>query len=759
MKKTVSLNGVWDLFYQDGAKGERLSFLKREGAGRIEAKVPGNVELDLSRAGILPEDLFRGMNTVKAYKTETWDFLYERKFDFAGCGEDETCELVFDGTDCLAEYYLNGEKIGESRNAFIPHRFPAAPRIGENVLAVLIRSAVLDQNEKPYPAYLFAGWGSSHGVWLRKPAHSFGWDIFPRAVTAGLWRDVKLEISGRYAFEGHGYIYNMDDLERPAVRTWFSVRASYDEITGGKLAVRVEGRCGGSSFGGGLDLSMNRAKTGSVNTVVRDPKLWWPKGYGEANLYDVTLTLLRDGEAVDEIREKIGLRRLELDRTETLGEDSRFRFLINGVPVMAKGSNWVPLNPYHSLDGERYEKAFELINDVGCNILRVWGGGVYEADEFYRRCDESGVMVWQDFMMACHIVPMEEEFLRELREEFTAVVKAFRHHPSIVLWSGDNEIDEAMASAGFNPENNVITRKLLPEVIVREDYQRPYLPSSPYLPGSVWDRYRKGEDVYVERHLWGARDYYKADFYKNSRAHFVSETGYHGCPARSSLEKMVTPGALWPIFNEEWSLHSSDQQGSMARVELMMNQVKQLFGFEPDNLDDFILASQISQAEAKKYFIERIRAKKPYTGGVIWWNLLDGWPQMSDAVVDYYYEKKLAYSYIKRSEAPFTLLVDEMKNWHYDLIASNDSLKARRGTFRAEDIETGEVLAEGRYDVGANENRVIARIRLMYSDQRMLLLTWKEDSGEKGFNHYLCGMPGFDFESYKRWLGKLEARG
>ena len=758
MKRTVSLNGAWELFFRDGTGKDRLGVRNREGARKIPAMVPGNVELDLSRAGILPGDLFKGMNTTEAYKTETWDYLYERSFAFAGCREDESAELVFDGVDCVAEYYLNGEKIGESRNAFIPHRFPVSPRIGENRLSVLIRSAVLDQNEKSYPAYLFTGWHNGGGVWLRKPAHAFGWDIFPRAATAGLWRDVKLEIAGRYAIEDHGYLYNTDDLEHPSVKTWFSIRAPYDEIASGRLAVRVEGKCGNSTFSGELGTGVYRSKAGYVNAVVEDPRLWWPKGYGEANLYEVTLTLLRDGTVVDEIREKIGIRRLELQRTDSLGKDSCFRFVINGVPVMAKGSNWVPLNPYHSLDAGRYEKAFELVNDVGANILRVWGGGVYEADEFYRRCDESGVMVWQDFMMACQIVPMEEDFLDELKREFTYVVRALRHHPSIVLWSGDNEIDEAMASNGFNPENNVITRKLLPGIVTREDYQRPYLPSSPYLPASVWDRYRKGEDVYVERHLWGARDYYKADFYKNSKAHFVSETGYHGCPCRASLEKMVNKKALWPIFNEEWSLHSSDQRGSMGRVELMMNQIKQLFGFEPDNLDDFILASQISQAEAKKYFIERIRAKKPYTGGVIWWNLLDGWPQMSDAVVDYFYEKKLAYAFIKRAEAPFTLLVDEMHDWHYTLIAANDSLKERKGSFRAEDIETGEVFAEGRYEVGKNENRAIANLRMMYSDQRMLLLTWKEDGGEEGFNHYLCGMPGFDFESYKRWLRKLQAR-
>lgn len=756
MKKTISLNGAWSLSYLDALSGKRLEVYDREGASTVEAIVPGNTDLDLSRAGILPADLMKGMNTMKATFTETFDYLYEREFDFAGALPGDEISLVFEGVDCIAEYYLNGEWIGESNNAFIPHRFVISPRAGKNTLTVILRSAVLYQQNMPYPAYLFTGYHIGGGVWLRKPAHSFGWDIFPRAVTAGLWKDVSLEISDGVNFEDHGYIYYMDDLEHPRIRLWYSVKVPYEKLLPGAVTVRMKGSCGDSHFEGSVNSDHYKSKTGLIEVTVNNPKLWWPKGYGDANLYDVTLELLVDGVVRDVINERIGLRRLELDRTESLGKDSRFAFVINGVQIMAKGSNWVPLNPYHSLDKDRYDKAFELINDVGCNILRVWGGGVYEQDKFYELADESGVMIWQDFMMACQICPMEESFMDNLREEFTYEVKRLRRHPSIVLWAGDNEIDEGMASNGFNPENNVLTRKLLPEIVTREDFQRPYLPSSPYIPGSIYEGYRKGEDIFVERHLWGARDYFKADFYKNSRAHFVSETGYHGCPSRVSLEKMVDEDALWPIFNEQWTLHSSDQRKSPHRVHLMMDQVKQLFGFEPDNLDDFILASQISQAEAKKFFIERIRAKKPYTGGVIWWNLLDGWPQMSDAVVDYYYEKKLAYHFIKRSEAPFTILVDEMHDWIYPLIASNDSLVKREGHYKVEDIETGEVFAEGDFEIEPNTNRTLTNIRMMYSDKRMLLITW-EQNGEKGFNHYLCGMPGFDFKSYCRWLEKLQS--
>ena len=755
MKKTITLNGVWRLSYRDALAGKPLTPGSHD-APTVEAMVPGNTDLDLARAGVLPADLMHGMNTMKATFTETFDYLYEREFDFAGASAGEEVTLVFEGVDCVAEYYLNGALIGQSDNAFIAHRFAVSPRAGKNTLSVILRSAVLHQHNMSYSPYLFAGYHVGGGAWLRKPAHAFGWDIFPRAVTAGLWKDVSLEISDGVSFEDHGYIYNTDDLSHVRVKLWYAVRVPYEKLLPGCVTVRMRGVSGDSRFEGAISSDYYKSKTGIIEVTVDNPKLWWPKGYGDANLYDVTLELLVDGAIRDVITERIGLRRLELDRTDALGKDSRFAFVVNGVQIMAKGSNWVPLNPYHSLDKARYEEAFRLVNDIGCNILRVWGGGVYEQDEFYDRADESGVLIWQDFMMACQICPMEEPFLDNIRREFTAVVKRLRHHASLALWAGDNEIDESMASNGYNPENNVITRRLLPEILSREDYQRPYLPSSPYLPAGIWEGYRKGEDIFVERHLWGARDYFKADFYKNSRAHFVSETGYHGCPARVSLEKMVDADSHWPIFNEQWTLHSSDQRGNPGRVALMMNQVRQLFAFEPDNLDDFILASQISQAEAKKYFIERIRAKKPVTGGVIWWNLLDGWPQMSDAVVDYYGEKKLAYHFIKRSQAPFTILVDEMKDWHYTLIASNDSLVRREGHYRVEDIDTGERLSEGDFSVEPNTNFTLARLRMMYSDKRMLLITW-EENGRKGFNHYLCGMPGFDFATYCRWLEKLQA--
>ena len=187
--------------------------------------------------------------------------------------------------------------------------------------------------------------------------------------------------------------------------------------------------------------------------------------------------------------------------------------------------------------------------------------------------------------------------------------------------------------------------------------------------------------------------------------------------------------------------------GNDGRIMQMEKQVKQFFGEVPENPEDFVIASQISQAEAKKYFIERIRVGRPQKTGIIWWNLLDGWPQMSDAVVDYYYDKKIAYGYIKRSQAPFTIAAGEISDWNLPIYACNDTLVEKQGTFTVKDAETEKVIIEKQFNVGTNRTAMLTRIPVCYSDHKILIIEW-EVNGEKGFNHYLCGYPPFDLKKY-----------
>ncbi len=749
MKKHL-ISGKWELY----GHSEKNDVCSPENIGDCEIKIDGNVPgdalLDLSANGFLPDDLFMGTNSTKTYAFEGYGWWYKTTFKKPENFGNERIFLRFEGVDCVAQYYLNGKLIGTSENMFIAHEFDITDDISEqNTLTVHISSAMLEAYKHKYKAFSLANHRSNHyleSAYLRKAAHSFGWDILPRIVTAGIFKDVYLIEKSAYEFD-QLFCYTYSISEKSA-----TLRFCYDlDIPfGEELTISIEGKCNDSRFCGSQKIGF---KADIIDVTIDSPYLWWPKGYGDANIYDVTATIEKDGKVLAEHRFTTGIRTVELDMTETTdGENGRFRFIINGVPVMCRGSNWVPLDAFHCRDSERCEKALALCEDIGCNILRVWGGGVYEQDIFYDFCDRHGIMVWQDFMMACLAYPIDEAFQKVIYDEAEIVIRSLRNHPSIILWAGDNECDQFINGVNHLQDVNLLTRKTLPQAVLENDMARPYLPSSPFVTKAS-----KGVVKNIpEAHLWGMRDYYKAKFYAASPANFVSETGYHGCPARSSLQRFITPEKLWPIHNnEEWTLHSTDCKHSDHRVRLMEDQIVQLFDFVPENIDDFALASQFSQAEADKFFIERIRVGKPRTSGIIWWNILDGWPQMSDAVVDYYFEKKKAYNYIKRSSQPFFIMADEIADWNSNIVASNDTLETVRGSFRVSDLESGKTFEQGDFSVEPNSNKTLCSIRVMYSDKGMFLIEWEID-GKKHINHYLHGFPAFDFEKYKLWNEKLE---
>ncbi len=750
-----SLNGKWKLyFFREQTKNIASPIkLYDQDIPVIEASVPGNVELDLSRAGYLPSDLYKGENILEVQKYEEYEWWYETKFSSPEKCGDKKILLHFEGVDCLAEYWLNNEKLGESKNMFIPVEFDISKRLkidGENVLTVRIRSAVLEayRNETPMHS-LASGWDMNFdSVNFRKAPHSYGWDIMPRAVTSGIWRDVYLSVMDDYEVAQLFYYCTNVSCGNADIRFCYDL----DMLPSDNMHLEIQGRCKESSFSAKEPM---RFKAGYVNVKIDNPKLWWPYGYGEANLYETVVKFFKDGKLVAQKSINVGIRAVKLVRTDTTdGKNGSFCFHINGVPIMSKGSNWVPMDVFHSRDAERYEKALELVKDIGCNILRCWGGNVYEDAEFFDFCDKNGIMVWQDFAMACHAYPQTEEFLQAIREEATVIVKKYRNHPSIVLWSGDNECDEMIFQSGADPNNNRVTREVLPQVINSNDVGRPYLASSPYIAPEIYEQNRF--DIIPEDHLWGPRDYFKSTYYTMSKAHFISEIGYHGCPSRKSLEKFIDKEFLWPITNnKQWTLHSSDHRNRDHRVRLMAKQIKQLFGSVPESLDDFTFASQVSQAEAKKFFIESIRVNRPRKSGIIWWNLLDGWPQMSDAVVDYYYEKKIAYDFIKRSQQPFAIVSSEIESWKVNIIASNDTLKKMCGTYSVKNIDTGEILLSGDFCAEENSNTLLGRIPIMYSDKGMLLMEWNI-GGERHFNHYLYGAPAFDLAQYKYWYGQVK---
>lgn len=734
----------------------RLSDLKEE-QPLYEAKVPGCVELDLQRAGKLKDPYF-GLNILDVQKLEEYHFYYATRFHFAS---REGCEpvLVFEGLDTVCEIYLNGVLLGRTDNMLIEHRFPLIHvREGENELFLHILPACIVARQYPLsPGHYSHSPANYEALRLRKAPHMFGWDIAPRAVSAGIWRPVYIQWVPKERIDDCYFMTHEQRGEggEAKLTVFFRLTVSAGMLTDYRL--RITGVCGDSSFA--LDRPM-RFTTGLLYITVPCAKLWWPKGRGAQSLYDVRVELLRDGEPLDTFTQKMGIRTVSLERTAItdLNHSGRFEFLINGEKIFWMGSNWVQLDSFHCRDMERVDHAMELVDDIGCNSLRCWGGNVYESERFYDLCDEKGIMVWQDFALACGVYPQDAQMCDAMRLETQAVVRRLRGHASIVLWAGDNECDLMMSRTVGDRDPNIckLTRTVLKEVVQFEDPTRPYLPSSPF-----YDReaYREGRQYITENHLWGPRDYFKSGFYTGSLCHFVSEIGYHGCPSVPSLKKFISPDFLWPWKdNPEWIVHAANDNPRpdalyANRVQLMADQIQELFGEVPGSLADFSLASQISQAEAKKFFIELFRQQNDYRTGIIWWNILDCWPQFSDAVVDYYFSKKLAYHYIKRAQAPFTLLMAEPKAWYLPLFAINDTKLPISFRYTLTDAESGETLLWGEERIGADEAKQLGRLRYSQTAHRFYLIRWESKKGA-GFSHYLAGNPPFDLAWYKKLAKK-----
>ena len=398
-------------------------------------------------------------------------------------------------------------------------------------------------------------------------------------------------------------------------------------------------------------------------------------------------------------------------------------------------------------------------------MLRCWGGNVYEDHPFYDLCDENGILVWQDFSFGCSEYPQDPDFQRAVGEEVRAIVRKLRGHACIALWSGNNENDAStrwsMASFLADPNQDIVSRVTIPGALFECDPTRPYLPSSPYYSPEVvamgFDQHALPED-----HLWGPRGYYKDPFYKEATCLFASETGYHGMPCRESLEQMFSEGNVYPwsdtvshVWKDAWltkSVRESPAYGYVPkRNNLMINQVNILFGEVPDDLDRFIEASQSVQAEALKYFIERFRIAKfaPRTG-ILWWNIRDGWPIISDAVVDWYNRPKKACDYIRNSQKDVCAMIGDAEGKGHPLVVANDTRRAVSGTVSVTDVASGKRIYSGSYKVGPNGRTEIARLKRP-SGQGIWLIRYTTPDGEQ-VNHYLYGDPPFDLDAYRQLM-------
>ena len=739
----------------------RLGYRDEESAAEwktIPATVPGDTYLALQEAGIVPP-IAKGTNVWGMFKYEQYEWRYSRTFDAPKVRQGERLRLRFDGVDTRATYYLNGTRLGASDNMHVPVEFDitdVAKPVG-NELAVQIASP-LGCDLLPVPGRTREGGTDVEGI--RKAMHMFGWDIMPRLVSSGIWRSVWLDVLPEARFgDVHWMTFEANPTNRTArIRVDCQILAPRRHLHSAKLRLSLK-RNGRVAW---LKEHVVRFYQTIDKAVLTDVDLWWPRGSGEPALYEAVAELIAaDGTVLARDVRNVGLRTVKLERADWRSEKDpgTFRFIVNGEPVFMHGCDWSPLDALHSRDEQHLLKACEMLKDLNCNMVRMWGGGVYEPDAFFDFCDANGIFVWQDFAMGNVNPPQNDDFAAEIYREAKSLILRLRSHPSLAIWCANNEIDRAIhwAMEPFSPDPNAerVSREILPRVLREFDPMRPYLPSSPYWSPDV----AAGKSKLSQDHIWCWK-FGRAPEFTASTVTFVSEMGRHGCPNIESIEKMMNPGCVYPWpnpskpdhFNVEWNCKCTKaypdypEWSGDGRNAALVRGCRNYYGLVPTNLTEFVAASQFVQANDLKTWIELYRSRKGRMWGVLWWNLRDGWPIISDGVVDWYFGKKRAYYAIRESQRP--QLVCAVYDPQLKAVAVNDARHPVRGSAKIVDRANGAVLLERDFEIAANGKTDLGELKV--DGQGMLAIEYDID-GKACSNWFLYGQPPFEFLKVKEW--------
>jgi beta-mannosidase len=600
------------------------------------ARVPGCVHTDLRRAGKIP-DPFWGSNERDLAWIEEKGWIYQCHFSCEmAVLQHENFELVAEGLDTFAVLTLNGKEIGQAENMFLARRFDIskALKLGDNLLEIAFRSPmdVIRQRIKPgHPPEACDPVGGSSLV--RKEQCSFGWDWGPRLPSSGVWLPIFLE-----AWSGNR-------IE--------SVRVEQRHASGKvQLAFQpVLARSGKGHFSG--TISFQGKQVGVIEklkTVLHRPRLWWPNGHGESALYDVELTLHdEDGNVLDRWKKKVGLRTIVLERKpDKFGES--FQFVVNGRPIFAKGANWIPAHSFITEASPAiYDDLLSSAVEANFNMIRVWGGGIYEKELFYDLCDEKGLLIWQDFMFACALYPGDKMFLKSVAAEADYQVRRLAHRACLALWCGNNELEQKPSEINKTQKRKRAYQELfyhlLPAAVRKWDGTTPYWPSSPHNP----EGYEKGHNNeragdYHFWEVWHARKPVKR--YEETNPRFCSEFGMQ---SYSSPEVASTycPPSDWNIFGPAMENHQKNGAGN----QIILDYVSRLYRF-PRDYPSLAYLSQLNQAYCLRVGVEHFRRTMPRTMGALYWQLNDCWPVASWSSLEFGGRWKALHYEAKRFFAP-----------------------------------------------------------------------------------------------------------
>ena len=607
------------------------------------AEVPGCVHTDLLAHGLIP-DPYLDRNEHALHWIGRSDWLYEARLDVTTkmLGEDRL-DLVFDGLDTVAEISLNGVPLGEACDMHHAHRFDArtAAREGENRLAVLLRSnehAALTEAERlgDLPRVRELPFN-----FIRKMASNFSWDWGPTLVTAGIWKPCRLEAWSHARIAG----------VRPLVTSANEERAMIDlsvDLEGNGAAVRAMLRDPGGAVAATIETTSAEAEL-----HVLSPRLWWPRSHGNQPLYELHVELLRDGTPIDEWRGRIGLRTVALDTgPDEIG--SAFTLRVNDRPIFARGANWIPDDCFPSrVTPERLAERLDQAVAANVNLIRVWGGGLYESDAFYDACAERGLMVWQDFLFACAAYPEEAPFPELIEREAREAVTRLSRHAALVLWNGNNENlwlffepmgkertwEEIVGERGWGTRYYL---DHLPRIVAELDPSRPYYPGSPW--AGTFERHAN-DDRHGPSHVWDAWNTADHTVHRRYRPRFVAEYGHCGPATHATISRAIPAADLVP---------GSGGLANRIRAEDGERKLRERLAehfAEPRDFDDWHWLTQLNQARAIRAAAQWHRSLMPRCMGTVVWQLNDCWPVTSWSAIDgdgrlkpLWYELRRAYA-------------------------------------------------------------------------------------------------------------------
>ena len=610
----------------------------------LSATVPGCVHTDLRRHELIP-DPFYGENEKSMQWIERLDWRYRTTFEVsAGLLAESDLELVFEGLDTLATVSVNGQVVGTTENMFCQYRFSVKPqlRVGQNTLEILFTSTL--------------GYLKAHEAWqpvkerndpvggrsrIRKEQCQYSWDWGPRFVTCGVWRPARLEARSTNRLEtvrvdqthekGAATLRFVPELGRTEAGARFRVSASFD----------------------GKEIASATGTADALTLRIAAPALWWPAGQGAQPLYTVKTELIdAAGKVLDTWQRRIGLRTIELVRDNDAAGQT-FYFRVNGRAIFAKGANWIPDHSFvNECTRESYAERLGAAVDAHMNMIRVWGGGIYEHEMFYDLCDEMGLLVWQDFMFACALYPGAPDYCELVRVEAEHQIRRLRHHASLALWCGNNEIpmmDILIVELRKDPakmqnyEN--VFHGVLPRAVEAFDPATPYWPSSPWTPAEISNDANfegAGDTHYWE--VWHARAPVKS--YEKLTTRFCSEFGMQSYASAALAETFCPPESL-NVFSKIMENHQKNGGGNATMLHYMSQRYRYASGYA-----NLAYLSQLNQAYCMKVGVEHFRHRMPDTMGALYWQINDTWPVASWASIEFKGRWKALHHEARRFFAP-----------------------------------------------------------------------------------------------------------